>query len=118
MTLKRKESRRIVVDGRSYRWIVGPNDEGLAIIAEHESGHGQRMITRWFEHERGISPAIVEEAILHALDNGWRPDEPGPELVFRVDAERFWWMAAHSGEEAGQPSREGVAKPQSRPLSS
>ncbi|HEU4451666.1 MAG TPA: hypothetical protein VFR81_01360 [Longimicrobium sp.] len=102
MTLKRKESRRIVVDGRSYRWIVGPNDEGLAIIAEHESGHGQRMVTGWFRHERVISPAVVREAILHALENGWRPDEPGPELVFRVDAERFLWMHVPAAEEARQ----------------
>jgi hypothetical protein len=84
MTLKQKGTRRIVVDGRSYRWAAAPNDEGLAFVVEHESGQGQRMIAKWFEHGTVISPGVVREAVLHALEDGWRPDQPGPERVFRV----------------------------------
>lgn len=84
MTLRRKGTRRISVGATSYRWSVAPNDEpGLAIVVERESGDGQRMVT-WFEHGTVISPAVVKEAILRALGSGWRPDQRGPELVFRV----------------------------------
>ncbi|NNC17559.1 hypothetical protein HJC22_17730 [Corallococcus exiguus] len=46
MTLRRKGTRSIVVDGTNYRWTVAPNDEpGLGIVVERESGGGQRMLT-------------------------------------------------------------------------
>ncbi len=84
MTLKKKTTRRIVVDGRSYRWIAAPNDEGLAFVVEHESGHGQRVVAKWYEHGTVISPGVVRDVVVRALENGWRPDQPGPELVFWV----------------------------------
>ncbi|WP_043321852.1 hypothetical protein [Corallococcus coralloides] len=83
MTLQRKGTRRIVVEGMNYRWTVAPNDEpGLGIVVEHESGHGQRMVT-WVEHGTIIAPGLVRDVIVHALEAGWTPDRPGNELVFR-----------------------------------
>ncbi|MBN8231853.1 hypothetical protein JYK02_30505 [Corallococcus macrosporus] len=83
MTLRRKGTRRIVVGTTPYRWTVAPNDEpGLAIVVEYESGQGQRMVT-WVEHGTVISPGLVKEAINHALEAGWHPEQPGVERVFR-----------------------------------
>ncbi|MBN8467063.1 hypothetical protein JYJ95_11090 [Corallococcus exiguus] len=83
MTLRRKGTRRIVVEGTNYRWMVAPNDEpGLGIVVERESGGGQRMLT-WVEHGTIIAPGLVRDAILHALEAGWTPELPGGERVFR-----------------------------------
>ncbi|WP_147442782.1 hypothetical protein [Corallococcus interemptor] len=83
MTLRRKGTRRIVVGDLNYRWTVAPNDEpGLGIVVEHESGHGQRMVT-WVEHGTIIAPGLVKEVINDALEKGWHPEQPGDELVFR-----------------------------------
>ncbi|CAM4302792.1 hypothetical protein [Corallococcus exiguus] len=83
MTLRRKGTRSIVVDGTNYRWTVAPNDEpGLGIVVERESGGGQRMLT-WVEHGTIIAPGLVRDAILYALESGWTPELPGAEWVFR-----------------------------------
>ncbi len=85
MSIARKGTRRIVVEGESYRWVVAPDDEpGLGIIVEREAGHGQRLLA-WVEHGNTISPALVRKVILFALSRGWAPSERKKQMTFRLD---------------------------------
>jgi len=85
MPLAKKGTRIINVNDIQYRWLVVPDDEpGLAIVVELlATSPGQRMVT-WVEHGNIISPRVVRQAILHALHNGWEPQNPGKEIVFRL----------------------------------
>lgn len=83
MTIAKKATRTITVNGERFRWRVAPNDEpGMAIVVESASAQGQRRAT-WVEHGNIISPWLVRRAILNALDSGWHPQERGSELTFR-----------------------------------
>jgi hypothetical protein len=83
MTLAKKATRSITVNGERFRWRVAPNDEpGMGIVVESASAQGQRMVT-WVEHGNTISPWLVRRAILNALESGWNPKRKGSELSFR-----------------------------------
>lgn len=85
MTLARKGTRIIVVDGERFRWVVAPDDEpGLAIVVERADGHGQRMVT-WAEHGTVIAPGLVARAVREALELGWTPHERGSQVTFRIE---------------------------------
>ncbi|GLY82187.1 hypothetical protein Airi02_001190 [Actinoallomurus iriomotensis] len=89
VTLARRRTRIIVVDGERYRWVVAPDDEpGLAIVVERADGPGRRMVT-WVEHGTVVAPGLVAWAIREALGQGWTPRERGRQVTFRVqDADR------------------------------
>ncbi|GAC1462205.1 MAG: hypothetical protein NVS2B14_09690 [Chamaesiphon sp.] len=83
MTLTRKSTRRITVEGVEYRWLVSCDDEpGLAIVVERAEFPKQRMVT-WVEYGNIISPWLVRKAILHALSKGWQPHKNRKEMIFR-----------------------------------
>ena len=84
MTLAKKTARSITVNGQRFRWCVAPNDEpGMAIVVESASAQGQRMVT-WVAHRNTISPWVVRQAIINALESGWHPQERGPELILGI----------------------------------
>lgn len=84
MTLPRKGSRQLVIDGVQYRWVVAPNDEpGVGIVVELATRAACRLIS-WVDHGVLISPGLVRRAILDATAAGWRPNERGPDFVRRV----------------------------------
>ena len=84
MTLARKGSRQLVLDGVRYRWTVAPNDEpGVGIVVELADSPASRLVS-WVEHGVVVSPGLVRRAILDAVATGWRPHDRGPELVRRV----------------------------------
>ncbi|MER6473074.1 hypothetical protein [Streptomyces collinus] len=84
MSIAKKGTRMIVVDGDSYRWVVAPNDEpGLAIVVVHGEADGQRMVT-WAEHGVVIAPGLVAAVIRQALlHHCWTPRERGKQLTLR-----------------------------------
>lgn len=90
MTLPRRKSRGLTVDGARYRWLVTPvSDFTQQLIVEHDRGQGQRLVlTRGevFGTSRvpPITPRYVAASVLHALRAGWRPQVPGADL--RVDS--------------------------------
>lgn len=90
MTLPRRKSRGLTVDGIRYRWLVTPVSEfSLQLIVEHDRGQGQRLVlTRGevFGTSRvpPIAPRYVAASIRHALRVGWTPRAPGADL--RVDS--------------------------------
>jgi hypothetical protein len=84
VTLPRKGSRRIVVDGTEYHWTVAPNDEpGVAIVVELASGAGRRLVS-WVDHGVIVAPRLVFAAVRDALGAGWAPAARGPDFVRRV----------------------------------
>ena len=86
MTLRRRKSRALTVDGVRYRWLVTSVSEfNLQLIVEHDRGQGQRLVlTRGevFGASRvpPITPRYVAASIRHALRTGWTPLAPGTDL--------------------------------------
>jgi len=81
MTLAKKGTRKIVVDGMVFRWTVLPDDEpGVALVAELHTSPVSRAVT-WFPHGVLISPAAVTAELPAALASGWNPRQPGPSPV-------------------------------------
>ncbi|HEY5956546.1 MAG TPA: hypothetical protein VIV60_08340, partial [Polyangiaceae bacterium] len=86
MTLARKGTRQIVVDGVQYRWTVAPDEEpGVGIVAESATLPAQRLVS-WIDHGVAIGPGLVGSAILDGLAAGWVPTLPGPDFIRRVPA--------------------------------
>ncbi|MEO0444462.1 MAG: hypothetical protein AAF191_00145 [Verrucomicrobiota bacterium] len=84
MGLRKKGTRKLCHEGRDYRWVVSPGDmEGLGVVIERFEDPKQR-VSIWVEHGNVISPGLVVRMIDVALREGWRPDESGRELFFRV----------------------------------
>ncbi len=82
MSLVKKGTRQITVDGSRFRYRVAPNDEGLAIVVENAKTPSQRMVT-WVDHGNIVSPWLVRRMIVGALSEGWHPERSGPQLTFR-----------------------------------
>ncbi|MEU9616240.1 hypothetical protein AB0D56_32555 [Streptomyces sp. NPDC048209] len=94
MTLARKGSRRISVDGVTYRWTVrgratytrGLAWRPLAYAVEHGGTSGATLVvttnqphpSNWFVlPARAVFPAAVAVAIRTARASGWAPEKPG-----------------------------------------
>src|SRR4051812_24303387 len=85
MAIAKKGSRKIVVEGEIYRWVVSPDDEpGLGIVVEKDKINGQRLAV-WVEHGNTITPALVKKVILYALTEGWSPSERKRQMTLGVD---------------------------------
>ena len=85
MTLARKHSRIVRVDGVRYRWTVANRrDPEVTIVVEHAETPGRRMITGaglWCV----ATPAVVRRAIRLARAEGWDPAGRGPEFRLVAD---------------------------------
>jgi hypothetical protein len=87
MSLAKKGSRVVDVDGRGYRWrVLTAHDPNFAIVVQLAEAPGQRMVTWVHPPAALITPELVRRAIRDALANGWTPDRRGPELTFRFDS--------------------------------
>jgi ribosomal protein S18 acetylase RimI-like enzyme len=85
MALARKGTRKIIVDGIAYRWVVLPDDKpGLRIVVECADSSGKKVITG-VEDRTVISPGLVRTIILHALFKGWQFQKPGQAFGFGVE---------------------------------
>ncbi len=82
MTLPRKHSRPITVDGLRYRWMIRARGDRLRLTVELESGAG-RPITTCFREGGAITPAQVRVFIEYARERGWQPQttRAPPKLV-------------------------------------
>ena len=92
MSLRKKGSRRLIIDGTSYLWQVRENQDckTLAIQAEDQ---GQSLIAGFHEWNYSffervtITPSIIKIIIQHALRNGWQPTESGPSFYLSFSRE-------------------------------
>jgi hypothetical protein len=95
VTLSRKGTRQITVDGVRYRWHLRGRptyDQGLAwspltfvvelaeasgavLMVEMDGAHPSNWISA---PSANVTPVVVERAIRSALGQGWTPARPGP----------------------------------------
>jgi hypothetical protein len=102
MTLRKKLSRRIVVDGTQYRWTISANQQGatgtILLIVEPEAQPSHHIALSvpcrdlWLDvgnvhpldpkNYRPITPGIVRNIVLSAVALGWSPTQPGKQMAF------------------------------------
>jgi acylphosphatase len=112
MTLTRRGSRLIVVDGISYRWLIRqkptwndihfeiqnmPNGVPLRVAIEQENAKGALLLITssqpWLTKYQMVAktgivqPSDVERWIKKALAAGWTPEKPGP--IFQSNGSDF-----------------------------
>jgi hypothetical protein len=97
MALRRKGSRRIVVDGVTYRWYLRTRptySQGLCwspltYAVELSGGAGKTLLVTTNQAHPGnwlhrpappVLPADVARTIREALEQGWTPDASGPQF--------------------------------------
>ncbi|MBN8231084.1 hypothetical protein JYK02_26540 [Corallococcus macrosporus] len=101
MSLPRKGSRRVEVDGTEYLWHIrrkpthfqadfaGPMNLAVQALSE---GPRRVLVVRlgisrpdnWIvPHQTGITTAMVREMIRRALRAGWKPLGAGPPFLFK-----------------------------------
>jgi hypothetical protein len=85
MALAKKGSRLISIDGVTYRWVVSPDSGYMVLVVETNDEPGQRLeavfnyhyqqveLDSRFIQGRAISPGIVWQVIVTALERGWQP---------------------------------------------
>jgi hypothetical protein len=105
MTLSRKGSRALIVDGISYRWLIRrketyndiqiglqtPGGVPLRVAIEKENAKGtllvvtsdQPRLTKYGMKAGVVRPSDVERWIREALAAEWNPGKPGPVLYRR-----------------------------------
>ena len=89
MSLARRTSRKIQVNGVEYRWAVSPDSGYMRLVIERADVAGQRVEASFEYYDavgpdgrnegqrQSISPGVVREIIAHALLHGWHPDQRG-----------------------------------------
>ena len=100
MTLSRKRSSPIPVDGIDYRWAVSAralSSPEYVLVVVQSVDNGQRIVVTVPHRDRylnmdgppppefnydAITPSLVRKIMAAAIDEGWVPDRPGPELYF------------------------------------
>ena len=99
MGLRRKHSRRIVVDGERYRWTVGTSQQArtgcVSVVLELAAEPRQRLVVQvprrnfWLDFKelgegslpyveeayRLVTPGIIRSIVVSALAAGWEPRE-------------------------------------------
>ena len=102
MTIPRKGSRRIEVDGVAYRWTIRPKPSylqalseagGLTVAVELADGPGTVLVAS-FQRSRpdnwlnapsaAVTPKHVAEVIREALAAGWVPHSTGGAFLHEV----------------------------------
>ena len=82
MGLPKKGSAKIRVGDQSYRWVVSPDSGYMSIVVQWDTGKGQRLEVL-VDYEPPVTPGVVRECVLKALEKGWKPAEAGS--PFRLD---------------------------------
>ncbi|SNT29714.1 hypothetical protein SAMN05421812_104326 [Asanoa hainanensis] len=101
MTLAVKGSRRITVDGVSYRWLVrgrptycqGLGWTPLTFVVGHAERTGAVLVasmpcahpSNWIGlPSQPVLPGTVASCVRRAVTDGWQPGQPGPPFEVRV----------------------------------
>lgn len=104
MGLAKRGTRRIVVGGVAYRWVVSPDDGYMVLVAELADEPGQRLeayfryrdvcepegvgVLRIVGQRRAIRPGVVLTIIQTALSRGWQPSQCGLPPFRLLDADQ------------------------------
>lgn len=82
MSLPRKSSRKIIVEGQQYRWMVIPSYEYHTAIKIHLDAKdpGQQLQVT-LNGTFVITPASVAFLIQYYRERGWHPEEGGLHII-------------------------------------
>ena len=95
---RKKNRRRLAIDGVVYRYAVAGDDGFAALTARPEGSRGRPLWVKFAYHDdwvptgpgsswsaghRVVTPRVVRLAVLDGLRRGWNPADAGPE-PFRV----------------------------------
>lgn len=87
MGIPKKKSRRIIVDGLEYRWLLSFNRDApllrlVTIAVELIDSPGTKLIVYPigvdhnfvdYDRDKPFTPAVVKKFIRQAIEAGWRP---------------------------------------------
>lgn len=101
MTIPRKGSRTVVVDGVVYRWTPSPmrgyEPPMLALVAHEDTlpANSTLEVQTWERHCSILTPNIVESFIRGAIERGWNPKSKGtfklgPDQAAEMYPERYF----------------------------
>lgn len=80
VSLSKKGSRLITVEGVAYRWSFSQDSGYAVVVLQHGAGTGQRVEaqtgSRDWGDKRPVTPAGVARLITFALTQGWNPTDP------------------------------------------
>ncbi|MDS0526561.1 hypothetical protein NNC19_12790 [Clostridium sp. SHJSY1] len=97
MTIPNKNSRKIVIGNKTYRWTISPDDGYIVFVAEQDDFKGRRLevyidsdinkLWRSFPcvkelNLKIIKPKDAEVIISQAINKGWNPEEKGSPIIF------------------------------------
>lgn len=97
MAIPNKNSRKIVVGNKTYKWIVSPKDKYIILVAEQKEFKGRRIevyirsdIKNYHINSPNIEdlnikiikPKDVELIIIQAIEQGWNSEEKGSPIIF------------------------------------
>ena len=102
MSISKRKSRKISVDGQDYRWSPSQDSGYIVLVVQHLSGKGKKIEVVISDNkniivENGsysielgdtnkliITPKLVEALIRDSIKIGWNPKETGSpvELTF------------------------------------
>lgn len=82
MTLNKRGSRRIAVDGVAYRWTTATPPLSFEVERTDAGRHATLVVQ--LEPSAQVLPSTVANAVREALDRGWRPDRQGPPFVLEI----------------------------------
>ncbi len=84
MALSRKNLRRLDIDGATYVWALSPDSGYAVLVAQSSTGIGQKLEAslgdiygRGLADHKAVTPGLVRQVLLDALDKGWAPNERG-----------------------------------------
>ncbi|VAW76563.1 hypothetical protein MNBD_GAMMA12-2259 [hydrothermal vent metagenome] len=82
MSLPKKGSRKIHVEGSDYLWLVRDNGDYYSIVIQkHDEGQLLYVcVSDWscaLTFPAPITPSLVERLVLESLDKGWLPTSVG-----------------------------------------
>jgi len=77
MAISRKGSRKIIVNGKKYRWKVSKNGVLHLVVFRDEEGVSLKIIVNYPDGEKKyIKPKEVKQFILLAIKDGLSIDHP------------------------------------------
>jgi hypothetical protein len=78
MTIPRKGSRTLDIDGRKFRFMVKPvRDEDLSVTVQEDVEQPGRVMQFHWPEGHSVYPSDVAETVRDALKNGWDPSAKG-----------------------------------------
>jgi len=104
MTISKRKSRTININGEIFRWVASPRSGYLVFVAEHETIKGQRIEVYietdtndyWINFPyienmnlRLVKPNEVRRMIIQAISHGWNYKETGKPIGFDLKEENL-----------------------------